>query len=131
MMHYLECIALLEFLQKKLCNGQRQQVPVSVVDEVQQSVVALQNRLSNERSSELTASFRDVMEAISVVKSTQGIIYLPDAMKTALNDGIDSLLHRLCLLAYDHFKYNEFEPTEQIIPIMRRVVKSALVEGVL
>lgn len=131
MMHYLECIALLEFLQKKLCNGQRQQVPVSVVEEVQQSVVALQKRLANERSSELTSSFRDVMEAICVVKNTEGILFLPDAMKTALNDGMDSLIHHICLLAYVYFKTHEFEPTEQVIPIMRRVVKSALMEGVL
>ena len=66
-----------------------------------------------------------------MVKSTQGILFLTDTMKLQINSGIEELLSELRLLAFDHFKTNEFEPTEQLIPVMRSIVKEALAKGVI
>lgn len=130
-MRYLECIAMLEYLLKKLCNGQRTQVPVSVVTEVQTVIVQLNKKLENEKNHELTVRIRDILEAVEVVKSTTGMQFLTDTIKTTLNSGVSELVSILRLLAFEYFKTNHFEPTEEIIPVMRGVVGEALAKGVI
>lgn len=130
-MRYLECIAMLEFLLKKLHSGQRMQVPVTVADDAQQVMVQLNRKLEDNQDTELRVKLRDTMEAIAEVNNVQGILVLTDAMKQALVSGVTDLLNTLQLLAFDYFKYNDFEPTEEIIPIMRNVVATALARGVI
>lgn len=130
-MRYLECIAMLEFLLKKLHSGQRTQVPVTVADDAQQVMVQLNRKLEDNQDTELRVKLRDTMEAIVEVNNVQGILVLTDAMKQALVNGVTDLLNTLQLLAFDYFKYNDFEPTEEIIPIMRNVVATALARGVI
>lgn len=130
-MHYLECIAMLEFLLKKLHSGQRTQVPVTVADDAQQVMVQLNRKLEDNQDTELRVKLRDTMEAIAEVNNVQGILVLTDVMKQALVNGVTDLLNTLQLLAFDYFKYNDFEPTEEIIPIMRNVVATALARGVI
>lgn len=130
-MRYLECIAMLEFLLKKLHSGQRTQVPVTVADDAQQVMVQLNRKLEDNRDTELRVKLRDTMEAIAEVNNVQGILVLTDAMKQALVSGVTDLLNTLQLLAFDYFKYNDFEPTEEVIPIMRNVVATALARGVI
>lgn len=130
-MRYLECIAMLEFLLKKLHSGQRTQVPVTVADDAQQVMVQLNRKLEDNQDTELRVKLRDTMEAIAEVNNVQGILVLTDAMKQALVNGVTDLLNTLQLLAFDYFKYNDFEPTEEIIPIMRNVVATALLRGVI
>lgn len=130
-MRYLECIAMLEFLLKKLHSGQRTQVPVTVADDAQQVMVQLNRKLEDNQDTELRVNLRDTMEAIAEVNNVQGILVLTDAMKQALVNGVTDLLNTLQLLAFDYFKYNDFEPTEEVIPIMRNVVATALARGVI
>lgn len=130
-MRYLECIAMLEFLLKKLHSGQRTQVPVTVADDAQQVMVQFNRKLEDNQDTELRVKLRDTMEAIAEVNNVQGILVLTDAMKQALVSGVTDLLNTLQLLAFDYFKYNDFEPTEEIIPIMRNVVATALARGVI
>lgn len=130
-MRYLECIAMLEFLLKKLYSGQRTQVPVTVADDAQQVMVQLNRKLEDNQDTELRVKLRDTMEAIAEVNNVQGILVLTDAMKQALVSGVTDLLNTLQLLAFDYFKYNDFEPTEEVIPIMRNVVATALARGVI
>lgn len=130
-MRYLECIAMLEFLLKKLHSGQRTQVPVTVADDAQQVMVQLNRKLEDNQDTELRVKLRDTMEAIAEVNNVQGILVLTDAMKQALVSGVTDLLNTLQLLAFDYFKYNDFEPTEEIILIMRNVVATALARGVI
>lgn len=130
-MHYLECIAMLEYLLKKMSNGQRTQVPVSVVDEVQTVIIALNKKLKDESNTLVTVRIRDILEAVQVVKSTQGILFLTEMMKDQINSGIQELLSCIRLAAFEYFKTHDFEPTPQIIPVMRSVVKEALSKGVI
>ncbi|MCM1215083.1 MAG: hypothetical protein NC548_11250 [Lachnospiraceae bacterium] len=131
MMHYLECIAMLEFLLKKLHNGQRTQVPVTAVDDVKQVMVQVDRKLKQESSAEIKARIRDVMEAVMEVEGMQGILVLTDTMKTALTSGIEELLASVQVLAFEHFKLNDFEPTAEVIPVMRGVVSTALSRGLI
>ena len=131
MMHYLRCIALLKFLQKKLYAGQRQQVPVATVDEVQQGIIGVQKLLENENNAEIRNRLNDVMSSLLAVKSTSGLMYLTEVMKNTLNSGLSELSDMLSLEAYTYFQTHDFEPTEEIIPVMRNVVSVALAKGVL
>ena len=71
------------------------------------------------------------MESIIAIKSTAGLTHLTDVMKNTLNNGITELVDILSLEAYSFFQVNDFEPTEEIIPVMRHVVSVALAKGVL
>lgn len=130
-MHYLKCIVLLDFLQKKLFAEQRQQVPVSVVNEVQTSIIGVQKLLENEKNPEMNSRLNDLMESTLVIKSTDGLVYLTESMKNALTGGIMDLSNTIALEAYSYFQTHDFEPTDEIIPVMRNVVKVALAKGVL
>ena len=130
-MHYLKCIALLEFLQKKLCIGQKQQVPVSAVEEIQRSMVSVRTMLQKESDPNQMAIIDDVMSSIIEIKETQGLVSLTEGMKNSLNAGLSELQASVALKAFEFFKVNDFEPTKQIIPIMRIVVQTALEKGVL
>lgn len=130
-MHYLECIAMLEFLLKKLHNGQRTQVPVSVVDDVRQVLVQVTRKLQNEKDDLLAARLRDVMEALEEVSQIKGALVLTDNMKSALTSGVEELRSAIQLLAYEFYKYNDFELTDELMPIMRGVVQAALDAGLL
>lgn len=130
-MRYLECIAMLEFLLKKLHSGQRTQVPVTVADDAQQVMVQLNRKLEDVQDTELRVKLRDTMEAIAEVNNVQGILVLTDTMKQALVSGVTDLLNSLQLLAFDYFKYNDFEPTEEVTPVMRGVVATALARGII
>ena len=129
-MHYLECIALLNYLLRKLCAGQRMQVPATVAEEVQQTVIAVNKRLPKDAFNE-TMRANDIMDSISVIKSTDGLVYLTEQMKNTLIDGITELCDGLCLRAFTYFQTNDFEPTEEMIKIMRNVVSVALEKGVI
>lgn len=80
---------------------------------------------------ELTMRINDIMRAIGIVNNTQGLVVLSETMKKTLVDGLTEIHDNLCLKAFDYYKVNDFEPTEQIIPVMRRVVKVALEKGVI
>lgn len=129
-MHYLECIALLDYLQKKLFAGQRRQVPISTVNEVHTVLVALNKRLGKEQNVEVKIRLRDIMESVVAIKGTEGLTVLTDSMKTTLTSGIAELYSELALLAFEYFKLHDFEPTAPIIETMRKVVSVALEKGV-
>lgn len=131
MMHYLECIVLLQYLLKKLHAGQRQQVPATITEEVLTNIIAVNKRLEKENLPDITMRIRDVMSSTNVIRETQGITHLTDTMRNSLTSGITELQDAICLLAFEYFKTNDFEPTEQIIPTMCRVVQAALAKGVI
>lgn len=75
--------------------------------------------------------FEDTMAALHLAQNTQGMLYLTDEMKTAIVDGVTECSSAIAVKAYYYFGTHEFEPTTQIIPIMRYVVECALAKGVL
>lgn len=130
-MHYLECIAMLEYLHKKLHSTQRQQVPISTTDDVQQVLVQVQRKLQNENNPEVQVRIRDAMEAVEEIRNVPGMLFLTQQMKNAVVSCVNELLSALRLKAFDFYKYHEFEVTDEIIPIMREIVHEALRKGVI
>ncbi len=130
-MLYLECMALLNFLLKKLSAGQRQQVPVSVTDEAQTILVSVRKRLQNENDTETMVAINDLMLAVNDVKKTDGLLYLTDTMKQSLIEGTQKLNDIVAMKAFYYYKVHDYTPTKQTIPVMRSVVRVALAKGVL
>lgn len=130
-MHYLKCIALLNYLLRRLHAGQRDQVPVSVVQEVTTTLLGVNKQLADDITSEpmLGVQLEDLLASLGEIRNQTGLSCLTETMKLALVDGITTLQGDICMRAYNYFIINDFEPTEQTIPVMRIVVKTALERG--
>ncbi len=130
-MHYLKCIAMLDYLLKKLFSGQRKQVAVGVMDEILTVIDNVRKALPNETDPMLQVRLQDVQVAAVQVKNTQGILYLPDSVKDAIVKGIEEAKEALHVLAFNYYVVNDFEPTPEIIPVMREVVRTAASRGLI
>lgn len=129
-MRFLECIEMLMYLLKKVYAGQRKQVPVSVCDEIQQVVIQVQKKLENDLLPPEQAIVRDLLNAIGLAMDAAGMLNLTDAMKNSIVEGIEELRASIALKAFDYYKTHDFDPTDEIIPIMRYVVEVAAKKGV-
>ena len=130
-MHYLECIALLRYLLQRLCEGQRVQVPVTVVEEVISNLLNVKTLLGEEVSPKVQMLLNDNMVAASQIRDMQGMESLTGSMKDILVDGVNSIKSSIELEAFEYYKTHDFDDTEEVIPIMRSVVTTALAEGVI
>lgn len=129
-MRYLECIEMLKYLLKKVHAGQRKQVPVSVCKEVQSVIIQVNKKLEKDLRPAEIALVKDILNAVNLAEETSGMLYLTDKMKNAIVEGIGELNSSISLMAFDYYKLNDFEPTTEIIPLMRGVVEVALEKGV-
>ena len=130
-MHYLECIALLDYLLKKLHAKDRQQVPIEALSDMFQNLQTIKQRLANEKDSLLATRLNDVMSCYASIVDVKGLTNLTGDMKEAIVSGLMELRTNICLLAYSYFTTHDFEPTDEIVKIMRSVVECAIKEGVL
>lgn len=128
-MRYLECIEMLTYLLKKVYAGQRKQVPVTTCNEVQEVVIQVQKKLENDLQPREKAIIRDLLNAVNLALDAQGMLNLTDTMKTSIVEGIQDLYDAIAIKAYEYYKTNDFEPTDEIIPIMRKVVEVAVRKG--
>lgn len=128
-MRYLECIEMLTYLLKKVYAGQRKQVPVATCNEVQEVVIQVQKKLENDLVPRERAIIRDLLNAVNLALDAQGMLNLTDTMKTSVVEGIQELYDAIAIKAYEYYKINDFEPTDEIIPIMRKVVEVAVRKG--
>lgn len=124
-MPYFECISLLDYLLQKLFAGQRVQVSASVTDELLQVLSCVDAKLP-EQPPVFQMRFVDVMQAIKEISSTQGLLFLSDSMRQALVSGITEMKTVLQLDAFDYYRTHDFDVTDETIPILRGIVKTAL-----
>ena len=124
-MHYLKCIAMLDYLLRKLHSEQRQQVPIRSMQDIPVVVSSLKQELAQEKDPTLNNQLNDLARAANEV-STSNVTYLSNAMKGAIVTGINDLKVTLQLMAFNFYKINDFEVTDTTINIMRDVVKCAL-----
>ena len=127
-MSYLECIAMLQYLLRKLYSEQRQQVSVSIVKEVQLILTQVKKKLGDDLDCSVSSGLDDLFRATQEI-TTSNVQVLTATMKGALVDGIEELVSTLQLAAFEYFKVHDFEPTESVIPVMRDVVKCALMNN--
>lgn len=86
-------------------------------------------RIGNEQTVSYAAVHTDLLQAIGVVREMTSVKYLSDNMKQTMVDGINTLKLEIARLAYDYYSTNDFEPTEEVIPLMRDVVKTYSLGG--
>ena len=128
-MIYLDSIALLNYNLKKLNADKRDQVPTSVLPEIRQISSVATTKIGTEPRLMYKMAYEDLLEALVTAQSLTGMKNLTDKMKQMVIDGIRTMKRELCVEAYDYYSTHDFEPTEQIIPIMREVVKEHLFGG--
>lgn len=85
--------------------------------------------LAKENDPSIETLVNDIMSSIVSIKETSGLTNLTESMKTTVTSGISDLRSMVCMKAFEFFKVNDFEPTKEVIPIMRDVVKVALEKG--
>lgn len=86
--------------------------------------------LEKEENPAIRNQINDIMESIIIVKRTEGLTNLTEAMKNAIGSGINELLCTVAEEAFYFFQVNDFEPTNEIVPVMRKVVTVALERGI-
>jgi hypothetical protein len=93
--------------------------------------VGVEKLLENNLTPEISNRINDIMASVLVIKQTPGLTNLTESMKTALTTGIQELITIISLESYSYFQVHDFEPTPEIIPVLRGVVQVALSKGVI
>jgi hypothetical protein len=117
-------MAILNYGLSVLKENQRVQVPVSKLSEVMTAVMRTSERLGTEATLQFNITRDSVIQAIGVAQEMKDIKFLSDNAKSILVDGLSSLKFEVAQLAYDYYSMHDFEPTEEIIPVMRDVVRT-------
>lgn len=131
-MKLLECLALLDFALESLHAGKRVPVPIGAYYDLVPLLIPLSKKLGTlQTSSECRICLQQLEEAVNLVQFPVGSVYLPDAARDTLVSGINSLRDAICLEAFEYFKWNDFEPTPEVVKIMKSVVQVALRRGVI
>lgn len=86
-------------------------------------------KIAQEKSLVYKTTHNDLIQAIGVVQEMKSVKYLSDNMKQTLVEGINTLKTEVSKLAYEYYSSVDFEPTEEVIPLMREVVKSYSLGG--
>ena len=119
-MKYLDCIELLKLALQLLKSGQRDQVPLSKLPEVQTLVMRCLKR--SENLPMVQAKCTDLRMGISVAQANQSVVYLPQSMRDVLVQGIQSCLSDICDAAWAYYSVRDVEVTDQTMPLLRTVV---------
>jgi hypothetical protein len=127
-MKYLECIALLNVGLQVLRDGERVQVPVMRLKEIQTILARLVDR-SDEFEEDCTILLRinDLLLSVQALMerkpSSDGMQFLTYDMKHMYATALKELREKIARLAFGFYKQHDFEVTPQIIPVMRDVVE--------
>lgn len=119
-MKYLDCIELLSLALQLLKSGQRDQVPLSKLTEVQVLVMRCSKRA--EDLPLVTARCNDILMGIGVAQSNQAVKYLPQAMRDTLVQGLKACMYGVCDAAWDYYSTRDVPISEETIPLLRLVV---------
>lgn len=95
-------------------------------------LTSLRTMLAEEQISDpmVTVSMNDLMGATLVVqKNCGGMVNLTDTMKQELIEGIKSVKSAVASVAYHFYEKHEFEPSPEVIPLMRDVVETYVEAG--
>lgn len=107
-MQYLECIAMLCYLETKLQANRRVQVPVQVAEEafslIVQMTAKLKGKLPPGSIYEITVN--DLLRALDAIPKMNGMTHMTETMKATIVEGISTMKEELCVYAYKYFTVN-------------------------
>lgn len=119
-MKYLDCIELLNLALQLLKNGQRDQIPLSKLTEVQILVTRCAKRAPDLPF--VTAKCSDLLMGISVARTNQAVRYLPQQMRDILTQGIQACMAEICDAAWEYYSTREVPISDETIPLLRVLV---------
>ena len=125
-MNYLEQLALLEFMLNKLYYQTRDQVSVTAIPSITTVTGKIFKTYENTDDPELKRHVVSLGYAIDALTNVKFGDCITDTCKSALVEATVKLRGTIRMKAFDFYKTNDFEPTEEVIPIMRGVVEEAL-----
>lgn len=126
-MKYLDCIELLNLALQILKSGQRSQVPLAKLTEVQTLVTRCSKKVRELPL--VTARCEDILIGIGVAQANQAIQYLPQSMRDVLIQGIQSCLSAICDVAWDYYSTCDVPISEETIPLLRTLVANHFEKG--
>ncbi len=124
MLKFLDCIELLRLALSLLRRGQRDQVPMTRMQEV---VTLVTQSLSKTENDTAKTYLLDVLNGISVAQQNASIRYLPASMKNILVEGLDNALSVIADDAWNYYSENDV-PMEHK-DILRTIVEYHLFKG--
>ncbi len=108
-MHFLECIAMLRYIDEKLQANKRNQVSVQIVHEAMSILVQVRSKLEGNLppGGIYLVTENDLLNALTTISKTPGLTFLTETMKDAVSSGIKSLIGELCTYAYKYFTVHQ------------------------
>jgi hypothetical protein len=121
-MNFLEalelCINALDVIQ----SGKRVQVGKLKLNELKSILTQIMTIIpESERSPEFILAIENLFKAIYAAIDIDMKV-LPDAIKLSLEGGLQALKSEIANKAFSFFSINDFEPSTEIIELMRQVV---------
>lgn len=78
----------------------------------------------------ITVTLNDLMSGmISVNENVVGMTNLTETMKQDLISGVSRVKSYVANAAYNYYSMNDFEPTPEVIPLMRDIVECYAEDG--
>jgi hypothetical protein len=128
-MHYLEIMEILMDALETIQAGKRVQISKKKVVELRATISQVMMRLKGDMQNyQLAATFEDFFQALELTESIE-MSMLPDTVKVAFENAILAIKAEVGNLAYKYFSINEFEPSDEITPIMQEVVRCHYLGG--
>jgi len=124
-MKYLEHIELLNSGLRVLKDGERTQVQVTKLVDLETILIHMRS-WNDSGSSYSDTIISDILTSIREAQKYEGITHLTENMKQGLIDGLKELKINMCKEAYMYYSKVDFDPTPEVIKSMREVVAYAL-----
>lgn len=129
MVNYLESLALTDFLLRKLNYETREQVPTTAVTSITGVSFQLLKKLEDATDFHIKQDANNLAYAVSSLKGINFGNCITENCKNILIEAVVQLRGTIRMQAFEYYKVNDFEPTPEIIKIMRGVVEEALSRG--
>lgn len=126
-MKYLECIELLNHALQLLRDGQREQVPVVRLSEVQTLVTRVMLRMTEQQL--VIVRCNDVVGAIDIAQRRKDMLNLTQRMRDIIVSGLHDCLDTVCDVAWDYYTEHDVPISDDTIPLLTSLVTNHFNRG--
>ena len=126
-MKYLECIELLNNALQLLRDGQREQVPVARLPEVQTLVTRVMLRLTDLPLAMVRCN--DVIGAMDIAQRRKDMLNLTQRMRDIIVNGLHDCLDTVCDAGWDYYTEHDVPISEDTKPLLTTLVANHFNRG--
>jgi len=120
-MKYLDCIELLNLALQTLKSGQRDQVPLTKLSEVQ--TLVLRCKVRAEGVPMVQPICDDLLLAVNIAQQNKAVRYLSHDMRDSLVKGLHKCLGYVCEAAWEYYSDHDVPLADETFPLLRTVVE--------